>query len=322
MKKTLLAISLASITVAVLAQNQTLPPPVGAEVKFPKSKNGAHVAAAVPAAAASAATQPPEPAKQAAAAPKRPVSAAFSKQLEQRVSEQKLPGLGTLPGEKQLTRANVIRVQSDVNEVAYISSAMPNRIATPFEAPRVIDSSDFEHQEIGQSVYILPKDSERPIALYVTGSNPNDPVVSLTLVPKEIPQQTIVLQLDAPLAKGSADASSEPAPTTDVYTDKIRYLLRQVALNKVPDGFVLGALPRAQAVLPTVVVTPVSRYSGQAYDIYRYRIKGTSATDVELSEESFYADGVRAVAFFPTAVLRQNDETTVFVIADKSATGN
>ena len=318
MKKTLIALSLASLAIAVHAQTQTLPPPVGAEVKFPKGKPQAAQAAAAPA-AAGAAKQDAEGSKLVA---KRPVSSNFAKQLEQRVSEQKLPGLGILPGEKQLTKANVIRVQSDVNEVAYVSSAMPNRIATPFEFPRVIDSSDFEHQTVGQSIFILPKDAERPIALYVTGSNPNDPVVSLTLVPKEIPQQTIVLQLDAPLAKGGADAASEPAPTTDVYTDKIRYLLRQVALNKVPDGFVQGALPRAQAVLPTAVVSPIARYSGQAFDIYRYRIKGTSATDIELSEESFYAEGVRAVAFFPTAVLRQNEETTVFVIADKSATGN
>lgn len=261
---------------------------------------------------------PSKPAPVAAKALKAP---ATDERLMKRVAEQPLPGLGVMPGEKQLARANVIRVQSDRNEIVYVSSSMANRISTPFDAPRVIDTQDVEHQTVGQSIYLLPKDAEKPVALYITGSNPNDPVVSLTLVPKAIPQQTIVLQLDAPLAKGAGMQEAEPAPSTDVYSERIRYLLRQVALNKVPEGFAEGSLPSSAAVLPGVAIHPVSRYSGPSFDIYRYRIRGTG-DQVELTEEAFYSEGVRAVAFFPTAVLRKGEETTIFVVADKRATEN
>lgn len=288
--KNVIVVALASFALSAIAQ--TLPPPPGAAAK--------------PVAAA---------AKAPAAKP------SVDDKLVKRVAEQPLPGLGVMPGEKQLSRANVIRVQSDRNEIAYVSASMANRISTPFDSPRVIDTQDVEYQTVGQSIYLLPKDAEKPVALYITGSNPNDPVVSLTLVPKAIPQQTIVLQLDAPLAKGAASPDIEPAPVTDVYSERIRYLLRQVALNKVPEGFAEGALPTSAAVFPGVSVHPVSRYSGPAYDIYRYRIRGTG-DQVELSEEAFYSEGVRAVAFFPTAVLRKGEETTIFVIADKRATEN
>nr|WP_158304645.1 type-F conjugative transfer system secretin TraK [Methylibium petroleiphilum] len=301
--KNVFAVTLASVALSAVAQ--TLPPPP--VVAAPKS------AAPVVAAPKSAA---PVVAKAAVKAP--PVD----DKLVKRVVEQPLPGLGVMPGEKQLSRANVIRVQSDRNEIAYVSSSMANRISTPFDAPRVIDTQDVEYQTVGQSIYLLPKDPEKPVALYITGSNANDPVVSLTLVPKPIPQQTIVLQIDAPLAKGGVTGvDSEPAPVTDVYSERLRYLLRQVALNKVPEGFAEGTLPNAAAVLPGVSIHPMTRYSGPAYDIYRYRIRGTG-DQVELAEDAFYTEGVRAVAFFPTAVIRKGEETTIFVVADKRATEN
>ena len=289
-------------------------------------KNVIAVALASLALSAFAQTLPPAPgaaaAKMVAPVAKVPAkSPTVDDKLVKRVAEQPLPGLGVMPGDKQLARTNVIRVQSDRNEIAYVSSSMANRISTPFDAPRVVDTQDVEYQTVGQSIYLLPKDAEKPVALYITGSNPNDPVVSLTLVPKAIPQQTIVLQIDAPLVKGVASADVEPAPMTDVYSERIRYLLRQVALNKVPEGFAEGSLPNAAAVFPGVSIHPASRYSGPAFDIYRYRIRGTG-DQVELTEEAFYSEGVRAVAFFPTAVLRKGEETTIFVIADKRATEN
>lgn len=296
--KNAIAVALATLSLSALAQ--TLPPAPGAEAtKLVIPRAGTKVATAAPAAKAPA----------------------LDEKLSQKVPAQPLPGLGTMPGEKQLSKSVVIRVQSDRNEIVYVSGTLPNRIATPFESPRLIDIQDVDFQTVGQNIFLLPKDPEKPVAVYITGSNANDPVVSMTLVPKNIPQQTIVLQLDAPMAKGMSASDAEQPPTSDVYSERIRYVLRQVALNKAPEGFVEGALPAATAVLNGVTVTPVSRYSGPAYDIYRYRIKGTG-TEVELNEEAFFSQGVRAVAFFPTAVLRKDDVTTVFVIADKSATEN
>lgn len=238
------------------------------------------------------------------------------------VEAQPLPGLGVMPGTEAEMRTNVVRVSSDRNEIINVSSILPNRISTPFADPKAVDQQqdDVDISPIGQSLYVTMK-SDKPVAMYVTGSNPNDPVISLTLVPKEIPQQTIILQLDKALAETGAGASENHAPDSNNYTDNIRYVLREAALGKTPEGFSEGLLPASAANIGNVIAYPKIRYSGPEYDIYRYTLQGTSQADVDLDEGTFYSDGVRAVSFFPTATLRAGKSTDVFIVSDKSATG-
>jgi conjugal transfer pilus assembly protein TraK len=236
-----------------------------------------------------------------------------------RILEQKLPGLGLMPGDKQATKANVVRVSSDRNEIIYVSAEYPNRIATPYADPKVIDDDKAVVKAVGQSIYVTPK-SDAPITLFVSGPSPNDPVVSLTLVPKNLPSQTIILQLDEPLAAVGAKPEEE-APSDNVYTDRIRYVMRQIAQGKTPEGFAEGALPRAVARMDQLMVIPEVRYSGSRYDVYRYRIENVSDVTVEMDEQAFASDGVRAVAIFPNAILDKGQSTSVFVMADKAATG-
>ncbi|MGP4922247.1 MULTISPECIES: TraK domain-containing protein [Pseudomonas] len=240
------------------------------------------------------------------------------------VEAQPLPGLGVMPGSKEDSRTQVVRVGSDRNEVVYVSGLLPNRISTPFAEPRSIDqqTDDFEISPVGQSLYVTMKPTGKPVALYITGSNPNDPVTSLTLVPKEMPPQTIVLQLDKAQAETGGNSEGEHAPDSNVYTDNIRYCLREVALGKIPEGFSEGLLPSAAANIGNVIAYPKVRYSGPKYDIYRYTILGTTPNDVDLDEGTFYSEGVRAVSFFPTATLRNGKATEVFIVSDKSATGD
>ncbi|TCV51517.1 type-F conjugative transfer system secretin TraK [Pseudomonas sp. 460] len=240
------------------------------------------------------------------------------------VEAQPLPGLGLMPGNKEEARTNVVRVGSDRNEVVYVSSILPNRISTPFAEPRSVDQqkNDVDISPVGQSLYVTMKPTGKSVALYVTGSNPNDPVISLTLVPKEMPPQTIVLQLDKAQADTGSKSEADHAPDSNVYTDNIRYILREAALGKTPEGFSEGPLPSAAANIGNVIAYPKVRYSGPAYDIYRYTILGTTPNDVDLDEGTFYSEGVRAVSFFPTATLRNGKTTEVFIVSDKSATGD
>lgn len=268
---------------------------------------------------AAAAPQPAKalpPAVQKAVAPRRP-------------AQQNLPGLGVLPGPEQLTKANVLRVRSDRNEVVYVSSSMANRIATPFASPRLLgDKHQVSNMTHGQSLFVSTIHETTPVGIYITGDGPNDPVISLTLVPQAIPGQTIVLQVDAPIGGNGGGEfgsllSNERAPTSGVYSEEIRYILRQVALNQVPEGYVEGRLPKAVgAVQNGLSVLPQARYSGPFYDVYRYVIiNSTKEANIVLKEDDFYAPGVRAVAFFPVSLLTPQERTTVFVVADKSAAG-
>lgn len=240
------------------------------------------------------------------------------------VEAQPLPGLGLMPGTKEELRTNVVRVGSDRNEIVYVSSVLPNRISTPFAEPRSVDQQpgDADISPVGQSLYVTMKPTGKSVALYITGSNPNDPVISLTLVPKEMPPQTIVLQLDKNQVETGGSTEATHAPDSNVYTDNIRYVLREAALGKTPEGFSEGPLPTSAANIGNVVAYPKVRYSGPTYDIFRYTLVGTSPNDVDLVEDTFYSDGVRAVSFFPTATLSKGKTTEVFIVSDKSATGD
>jgi conjugal transfer pilus assembly protein TraK len=51
--------------------------------------------------------------------------------------------------------------------------------------------------------------------------------------------------------------------------------------------------------------------------VYRYRIINTSKEALELSEESFYQTGVKAVAFYPAVRLEPWQGTKVFIVTGK-----
>lgn len=206
---------------------------------------------------------------------------------------------------------NTVAVGDDGTRAAMLSKVFQNRIATPFIAPRIIDSSNVDMVIDGSSVFVRPKTSE-PFVIYVTGSEPGDQVVSLTLIPKDIPTQTIVLQIDSP---GTNQIRQQK---TESYSQQLTDLLRKVASGKTPEGFSKGKMPNSVAVNGALSITPKSRFSGSWLDIYRYDILNGGKDTIELSETSFYRKGVRAVSIYPNLTLRPGDTSSVFVIANKS----
>lgn len=235
-----------------------------------------------------------------------------------------LPGLGVVPGTKPEQKNNVLRVNSDKTEIVRVSGSLTNRISTPFAFPKAIFlNGNVTVEPEGQSLYISTGDSLEPVSLFVTGDGENDPVISLTLVPTyDLPPQIIVLQLDDnEYSQARSNNSLERAEDarSPIYTERIVGVLRQIALGETPAGFAKGDLPLAALNLGPVAAIPLSRYSGQNFDVYRYRIEALVNYQVELEEAAFWQDGVRAVSFFPSAVVGPNRPTEVFVVADKSA---
>lgn len=242
------------------------------------------------------------------------------------VLAQTLPGVGEMPGDSPALQNNVIRVSSDRTSIVNVSGTLTNRISTPFQKPKAIllDGSA-SVKAVGQSLYVAPNGDPSPISLYVTGSGTNDPVVSLTLVPKSVPPQTIVLQMDGPAsasnAGGEAAGEDRPVSANDSYTKQVISTLRSLALGRVPQGYAEGALPRSVANLGNVVAIPLARYSGPIFDVYRYRIEAIVDGTMEMQESAFWTKGVRAVSLYPSGVVSKGHPTQVFVIADKTATG-
>lgn len=231
-----------------------------------------------------------------------------------RMEAETLPGIGTMPGENPELKNKVVKNSNERNEVAYISSQFTNRISTPFINPQVIDKSNSEIEIVGQDIYLKPKSNE-PIGIYITDEVSHQ-TISLTLVPKNIPQQTLIAQLDARTNSNGAEA----APSD--YVGKLNNLMKQMAQDKAPAGFTQGALPNSISKRGDLVIKPLIRYSGTVYDIYKYQLTNGSKGNLELQEEAFYNQpNIRSIGFYPETVLTPGSSTTMIVISDRSTAG-
>lgn len=255
---------------------------------------------------------------------KLPIPRPAGNQTAPRLPAQTLPGVGVLPGDAQQSKVNSIRVGSDRNEIVYVSLTQINRLATPFESPQVIDASGASVKTVGQDIYFRPS-SDAPVTIYV--SNGANQTLGITLVPRaNLPAQTIVMQPDTPAGSVRQSQSSGAAATSDEvlpsdYVGRLNVIIRSVALGQTPQGFTKSRLPASAASTSDLTVFPDYKLSGSNYDVYAYRVKSTTAIPIELKEEGFFSDGVRAIAFYPNVVLQQGDETAVFVVADRSENG-
>lgn len=227
-----------------------------------------------------------------------------------------LPGIGKLSGNQAVFNASVIRVSDMRNEVVYVSNVYPNRIATPFRRPMLVGTLPAGYTDdtigiVGSSMYFPA--IEKSFAVFITGNDPGDQVVSLTFMPKDIPTQIVTLMLD-----GGENASvdrKEASP--DSYTDALVSKFRSIAMGKVPTGFSSAKLPQAIAKTGALIIIPEKRFSGQKLDIYRYRVENTGTGGVELAETAFYETRVRGVAIYPNIRLDAGEFTYVFVASDK-----
>jgi conjugal transfer pilus assembly protein TraK len=240
---------------------------------------------------------------------------------------QPLPGIaGELAGKGSPFRQNVIRVSSERVETVYIASGYPNRIATPFREPKVVgvkegDDSPVDVTTDGSSVFVLSR-SDQPTAIFVKdGGRADGSTVSLLLVPRRLPPQTITLMLDENERRltGSAAEDGDDRGQSHAYTDQLSSQLKAAALGNTPEGCTMSHLPAATGRLGDVVLAPQKRYSCAETDIFSYKLSNATRTVIELREDMLVGEGVRAVAFFPNVRLYPESETFAYVIADKSA---
>ena len=231
-----------------------------------------------------------------------------------------LPGLGN-PSAGQMSPAKPIAIQAmnGVNEMVPVSTMYPNRIATPFASPKVVDFSSTQYQIIGSDVYVVPK-GDKPIGIFIRDAARPDSsfTVALTLVPKQIPGVSVLVNIDGDTrSKSASKAAPEEETKVASYEDMLRKLVRRLVLNRPLSGYSNTDLNTGVAKIGALNVIPEKQFSGTTFDIYRYRIVNTGKESLELSEESFYRPGVKAVVFYPAVRLDSWKHTKVFIITGK-----
>jgi conjugal transfer pilus assembly protein TraK len=232
-----------------------------------------------------------------------------------RARSENLPGIGVMPGDASDMKIKSIRVGSDRNELVYISLGQLNKIATPFESPQIIDSTGATLKAVGQDLFLMPA-SDKPLTIYISNGGVGQSV-GLTLIPKNnLPAQSIVLQLDTPSGAAVSRADADEVVASD-YVGRLSGYIKSLALGKTPAGFTRSRLTMAVASSDELLIGVQYKYAGATYDLYSYKVRSISSTPLELKEEAFYTEAVRAIAFFPSAILQRDEETTVYVVADR-----
>ncbi|MCX7180724.1 MAG: type-F conjugative transfer system secretin TraK [Proteobacteria bacterium] len=230
------------------------------------------------------------------------------------------PGLGSpTPGIAQAAKPVAVQAQNGVNEMVVVSSFMPNRIATPFIDAQVIDFSKTDFKVVGGDVYLVPKTKE-PIGLFIRDNKPGSQTIALTLVPKQVPGVSVLISLDngySPSGQKSAAEATEDPREEASYEANIKKVLRKVSMEGTPSGYTETGLVTGIALLGDIRIVPEKQYSGQNFNIFRYRLINNGKGSLELSEETFYQKGVKAVAFYPLLRLDAWQSTKVFIVTGK-----
>lgn len=233
------------------------------------------------------------------------------------VTGRPVPPLGKLPDGVVPANPTVIHMTDGVTYEVKVSRWMPNRFATPFRAPKVVDASGAQIQTLNSDVFILPS-GDSPFVVYIVEGTPlpgvKSPTLSMVLIPQErMPAQNIVVSLDAVGDRErGGNVSEEP------YVQYVKKIFRHIVRGEVPQGFVKTRFEGKRiAVMGGVVeMAPVESYSGTNMLIAVYVLKNTGSQSVEINEESFYRERVRAVALYPDVVLLPGQETRLYVLAD------
>lgn len=225
-----------------------------------------------------------------------------------------LPMLGKSGGAPRLMNQNVVRMGEGRNEVVYVSFRQPNRISTPFSKPRVVDMSGTNIQVIGKDVYLAPSKDD-PVGLFISDdSGESAQVAALTLVPANIPGQNISLVFEAPkdmpenlLKEGSGGSQF----------DLVRSVIATAINGEIPEGYDVARANVGVARIGNVLVTPRRFYSSYDTNLFVYDLKNIGVKDVELSEQSFYEDGVMGVSFWPRVNLKAGEDSSVYIMSLK-----
>lgn len=235
-----------------------------------------------------------------------------------KVRSQSLPGLGTMPGEASDTRIKSVRVGGDRNEMVYVSLNQLNKFATPFENPQIIDASGAVLKVVGQDLFLKPA-NDTPFTVYISNGSSGQST-GITLVPRaNLPAQTIVLQPDTPRdSRANVSADSDEVAPGD-YVSRIKTIVEALSMGKTPVGFTKSRLPSSVVTGKELVIQPQHKYAGATYDLYAYRVRSIAKSPLEMKEDAFYTEAVRAVAFYPSAMLQTGEETMVYIVADRPA---
>ncbi len=238
-----------------------------------------------------------------------------------------LPGVMTIAGENRkavdFTDVRYIDFKNLGSQTIYISTNQPNMIKLPFTNPAVIAdkaSVQVDKRKVSSNIYVTWTGQEpHPSQMFIEPPGGGGESLSLELVPKNIPSQTIIVTASvAP----SANDPLKDQNNSSAYVTKIQEFMADVARGKTPFGMTRQNLDIPPLAKNGLILKPLRRYSGVNYDLYTYRITNPGKDIAHLHEQEFDGPDVAAVSIYPAPILKTNESGLLEVIARKPKEAN
>lgn len=240
-----------------------------------------------------------------------------------------------------------LNIEPGNSELIPVAMGLQNRIATKFNEAEVKTSDvNVPIEVIDGIIYITPI-SETPIGLMIGERGMPETMVSLTLMPLDVPPVMVELTVDMPKsmqykhAQFVADKEKEEAkkrrrkevqegpianddPRVNTkHVERATNLLTEVAAGEIPLGFDLdNSIPEDERYPCDI------RKMGMYHEVGQRMTSGREIIDVvriendingfrEVREEFCLGDDVIAVGVFDKATLAPGEETELYILRDK-----
>jgi len=180
-----------------------------------------------------------------------------------------------------------------------------NRIEMPEDVVEALSSKPIDVKVKGRNIFVKLSDFQ-PAELFITTEKRT---LSLILVPKDIPAETVIVRdrseesvgMDSPDSSGMA------------YEETIKEIIFSLA-KEIPLAGYIPVYPKSEEeILQGLSAKKVYVIQGLMVQGEKYEIKNTSEQDMDLSEEMFYEEGVLAVSLSKYA-LKPNERATLFIV--------
>ena len=214
-----------------------------------------------------------------------------------------------------------ITVEPGVNEIIQIAEGHPNRIVTPFKAPRVVTTAKASVETSENVIYVAPANAGL-ITMFLTETGDESVSISLTLQPKKIPPRELRLDLPLGVLIPKADETQNRharGESSRAYVARAGDVFDDLAKGRVPDDFAFSQ----EAPPPFPICTVENGYEvsfakgqyllGNGQEIYVGVVRNGGTVAAAFQEPWCYSEGVVAVALWPRTTLQPGEYAEIYL---------
>lgn len=204
------------------------------------------------------------------------------------------------------TKPQIIATEKGRSYPVYLNSNGEwNLIELPFANPKPVTLKEIEINKAALSRNVFVRFlTQQPVHLYLESEEGD--TVSLQLIPKDIPSQTVVVRM----SMSRVDQKKE----SNNYITNIQDVMQSAALGKRPARFSDSTLDYPPIVYNGLNILTERVYASQAQQIFVYRVSNPHPQAITLSEREFDGENVVAVSIFPKPILASGEEVKVLVL--------